>query len=111
MEIGEENAGRHLLEHEEDHHHSHNHNHSHSHDEPHDLNGEMDQALSHIKDNLRGSNIRFEKRRRLVRGNYNCQVDLYIEVDQTLVNDNGGGAQLQYCQLCQFNCHGCQNYF
>ena len=86
--IGEENAGCHLMEHEEEHHHSHSHNHGH--DELHDHGDSMDQALSHIKENLRGSNIRFEKRRRLVGGNYNYQVDLYIEVDQTLVNDNGG---------------------
>ena len=50
----------------------------------------MDQALSHIKDNLRGSNICSKKRHRLARENYNHQVDLYIEVDQGLVNANGG---------------------
>ena len=82
-----EEGGRHLREHV-DHHHSHS---SHDHDESHGLKEDsMDQTLSHIRENLRGSNVQFEKRRRLAHGAYSYQVDLYIEVDQTLVNDNGG---------------------
>ncbi|KAL7530536.1 hypothetical protein ACHAXR_003545, partial [Thalassiosira sp. AJA248-18] len=68
---------------EEDHHHHHHHV------------GEegMEQALLHLKESLRGSDIRLGNRRKLqVAGSYNFQVDIIILVDTAL---NGGSTSLQ----------------
>lgn len=75
-----------------DHHHhedsSHNDHREHHHN--HDMS-DIDSALSYIKDNLRGSSVRLGKRRKLQSGgSYSYQVDIYLEIDQQLVNDNGG---------------------
>ena len=89
-EDAEENSDRHLMDYEEDHHDDHS-QHNHYHERSHHLDGEdMEQAISHVRENLRGSDIRLGKRRRLAGGSYNYQVDMYIEVDQALVNENGG---------------------
>ena len=53
----------------------------------------MENMFSHIKDNLRGSNVRFGDRRRLSGHDYAFEVDLFIEVDQTLVDSQGGQTQ------------------
>ncbi|KAL7464829.1 hypothetical protein ACHAXS_005152 [Conticribra weissflogii] len=42
-----------------------------------------------IKEGLRGSNIRLGKRRKLQTGSYNYQVDIFIEIDQSLVTKTG----------------------
>lgn len=75
-----------------DHHHhedsSHNDHREHHHN--HEMS-DIDSALSYIKDNLRGSSVRLGKRRKLQSGgSYSYQVDIYLEIDQQLVNDNGG---------------------
>jgi len=93
-----ESAGRRSLEETsdeqsmKDHHHhedsSHNDHREHHHN--HDMS-DIDSALSYIKDNLRGSSVRLGKRRKLQSGgSYSYQVDIYLEIDQQLVNDNGG---------------------
>ena len=71
--------------HDHHYHEEHDHHHHHHHDET------SEETLTYLKENLRGSNIKMGKRRKLQSGgSYNYQVDVYIEVDQTLVNDNGG---------------------
>ena len=61
------------------------------HDHDHNIGSNIQDALDHIKEGLRGSNLRIGKRRKLqTAGSYTYQVDIYVEIDQTLVNDNGG---------------------
>lgn len=83
----EEAAGRRsLVEHGDHDHHDHDHE-GHDH---HDRES-TEHTLAYLKENLRGSNIQMGKRRKLQSGgSYDFQVDVYIEVDQALVNDNGG---------------------
>ncbi|KAL9178483.1 hypothetical protein ACHAXT_001821 [Thalassiosira profunda] len=90
-------TGRHLL-HDHGHatipeghsHNNHNEQHRH-HDHSHHLEDTED-ALSHVRDGLRGSNVRLGERRRLEDGRdgYHYQIDLFVEVDKFLVDLNGG---------------------
>ncbi len=95
---------RHLVEHDHGHshlHHDHSdHNHSdHDHSDQdhsdHDFDPSKDNSLSHVQHSLRGSDMRFGKRRR-VQGSssYAYWVDIYIEIDYDLCNDN---AELALC--------------
>ena len=79
------------IEHQHDHHSDHNHNHNHNHD--HSDNPTMEHVFSHIKDSLRGSSVRFGEHRRLSGHDYTFEVDVFIEVDQTLVDSQGGQTQ------------------
>jgi hypothetical protein len=100
---------RHLVEHDHGHshlHHDHSdhdhsdHDHSdHDHSDhdhsDHDFDPSNNNALSHVQHSLRGSEMRFGKRRR-VQGSssYAYWVDIYIEIDYELCNDN---AELALC--------------
>jgi hypothetical protein len=103
---------RHLVEHdhEDNHYHSHHdhsdHDHSHQDHSDHDhshhdhfdhyFDPSNDDALSHVQHSLRGSEMRFGKRRRVQGGtsSYAYWVDIYIEIDYDLCNRN---AELALC--------------
>ena len=97
---------RHLVEHDHGHshrHHDHSHDHSthnqspdHDHSD-HDFDPSNNNALSHVQQGLRGSEMRIGKRRRVLQGgssSYTYWVDVYIEIDYELCNDN---AELALC--------------
>lgn len=77
----EESVDRRLEDHE-GHHHDDYHHHHHG-------TENSETALQDIKEGLRGSTVRMGKRRKLQTGDYNYQVDVFIEIDQTLVTKTG----------------------
>ena len=72
-------------------HEEHDHEHDHEeHEHHHHHNEKIEQAFADLSNNLRGSKIQMGKRRKLkTAGNYNYQVDIYVEVDQKLFEKNG----------------------
>lgn len=75
---------RHLLG---EHHHDHHHSHSHHHEDP---TASAESALRHLKESLRGARIDTSESRMLqAGGDYIFQADMYIEVDDQLIEKNG----------------------
>lgn len=91
---------RHLTEdHHEDHHHDHDHHdhHHHHHGHEHGLDSsDLSIGVENLRKSLRGSDV-MNKRRKLQDSNlpYTFQIDLYVEIDQDFVNNNGGQAGAQ----------------
>ena len=111
QELLNNSTTRHLVEHDHGHSHLHHdlsdhdhsdHDHSPDHDHSdhdhsdHDFDPSNDNALSHVQQGLRGSEMRIGKRRRVQGGSssYAYWVDIYIEIDYELCNDN---AELALC--------------
>jgi hypothetical protein len=95
---------RHLTEDDhEDHHHDHDlhDQHHHHHEHEHGLDAsDLSIGVENLRKSLRGSDI-MNKRRKLQDSNapYNFQIDLYIEIDDEFVSNNGGDLGASYAYV------------
>ena len=99
---------RHLTEDQhEDHHHDHDlhdhhhHHHHHEHEHEHGLDAsDLSIGVENLRKSLRGSDL-VNKRRKLQDSNapYNFQIDLYIEIDDEFVSNNGGDLGAAYAYV------------